>query len=531
MKSDQLKTLVEYIDHQSKKAEDTLIEDFKRELEQIQLKEGPEGPRGYEGRDGLNGQNGINGKDGTNGQHGESGIIGEQGPMGLQGLVGEQGPPGAAFGYNDFDSDQLNALTGPRGLQGLPGAQGSKGENGDFGPIGSQGVPGTKGDPGPQGVKGDALQWSELTNRQRASLKGDDGSKGSRGEKGDKGEVGPMPKHRWVDGSHIQFQKTNTYRDDWGPKIDILGPQGLKGEPGPDGPKGDQGIIGKTGAKGKDGKHGKDFEKKTLDKAIAEIEKEHQKKIRILRAELQKLFDEKTTDLDLKWLQSRGGHLEMVVPIGAVDGDIGPGEAIIQNIKAKAGFRSGVPVFVDTPVRNIARKAPDAYDTNNVVFAAQANTQLHLADGLIRPRPSSRGGARNGTSYELIREGIVVIDPSVITDGNGQLYPGEYYYLDNTCQGGITSNQPRFGIAQFIGQAINTTEMYVKFNIDPFVVGANDLTLIDRNIPASRFGAAGDYQGATIYNGDTLIYICIKDWNEDDQSEIIWIRHTIDNAW
>lgn len=39
----------------------------------------------------------------------------------IKGPKGDPGPQGKSFTYNDFTSDQLNALKGPQGIQGPPG--------------------------------------------------------------------------------------------------------------------------------------------------------------------------------------------------------------------------------------------------------------------------------------------------------------------------------------------------------------------------------------------------------------------------
>ena len=64
---------------------------------------------------------------------------------GVEYFKGERGPKGAAFTYEDFTPEQLNALKGP------------------------QGEPGQKGD------KGDAFTYADFTQEQLEALKGQDG--------------------------------------------------------------------------------------------------------------------------------------------------------------------------------------------------------------------------------------------------------------------------------------------------------------------------------------------------------------------
>lgn len=52
---------------------------------------------------------------GIPGPRGKEGPKGEQGIQGPQGLPGIQGIQGKAFTYNDFTSEQLEALRGPQG--------------------------------------------------------------------------------------------------------------------------------------------------------------------------------------------------------------------------------------------------------------------------------------------------------------------------------------------------------------------------------------------------------------------------------
>lgn len=138
--------------------------------------QGPEGPQGETGATGPRGPQGETGPEGPQGEVGPQGETGPQGPVGPQGEVGPQGP------------------------------QGPQGETGPEGPQGPQGEKGADG----------TMSFEDLTDEQKASLKGDTGETGPQGEKGDTGDTGPE------------------------------GPQGEKGDTGPEGPQGPQGEAGIT---------------------------------------------------------------------------------------------------------------------------------------------------------------------------------------------------------------------------------------------------------------------------------------------
>ena len=60
---------------------------------------------------------------------------------GPKGDTGDIGPKGDAFKYEDFTEEQLKALTGPQGpegLQGPPGLKGDTGERGEKGEVGTK---------------------------------------------------------------------------------------------------------------------------------------------------------------------------------------------------------------------------------------------------------------------------------------------------------------------------------------------------------------------------------------------------------
>lgn len=129
-----------------------------------------------------------------------------------------KGDKGDAFTYDDFTTEQLAALQGPRGETGLRGPQGERGEKGDTGETGAQGPIGLTGPKGDKGEKGD---------------QGEVGPQGIQGEQGVQGERGPVGPQGEQGIQGIQGPK--------GDKGD-RGPQGMQGETGPQGPKGDTGL-------------------------------------------------------------------------------------------------------------------------------------------------------------------------------------------------------------------------------------------------------------------------------------------------
>ena len=130
------------------------------------------------------------------------------------------------------------------GIELTPGPQGPKGDKGDKGDTGATGAQGIQGPVGPKGDKGDrgeigpqgpagkdgTMSFEDLTEEQKASLKGDVGPQGPKGDKGDKGDPGA--------------------------DSIVPGPQGPKGDTGAQGPKGDKGDKGDTGAQGPQGEVG-----------------------------------------------------------------------------------------------------------------------------------------------------------------------------------------------------------------------------------------------------------------------------------
>lgn len=75
---------------------------------------------------------------------------------------------------------EMTGLIGPQGIQGPVGPQGATG------PQGPQGIPGPQGEKGADGV----VSFEELTEEQKASLKGEPGEPGPAGPQGPQGEAG-----------------------------------------------------------------------------------------------------------------------------------------------------------------------------------------------------------------------------------------------------------------------------------------------------------------------------------------------------
>lgn len=113
---------------------------------------------------------GPKGDTGEQGPKGEQGIQGEQG---VQGVQGEKGDTGAAFTYDMFTPEQLEALRGPKGDTGEQGPKGDKGDQGEPGPAGADGKDGA------------AFTYDMFTEEQLEALRGPKGDKGDQGEKGD----------------------------------------------------------------------------------------------------------------------------------------------------------------------------------------------------------------------------------------------------------------------------------------------------------------------------------------------------------
>lgn len=134
------------------------------------------------------------------------GETGPQGPAGHDGEQGPTGPTGPAMTWDDLTPEQkaeLKGETGPTGPTGATGADGAsaydiwleQGHTGtieDFlnsleGPQGPQGETGEQGPVGPTGATGPALTFDDLTEEQKAELKGETGPQGPTGPTGPAG--------------------------------------------------------------------------------------------------------------------------------------------------------------------------------------------------------------------------------------------------------------------------------------------------------------------------------------------------------
>ena len=113
---------------------------------EIEVLEGPQGPKGDTGPQGPKGDTGPQGSKGDKGATGATGPQGPKGDTGPQGPKGDTGPQGAK------GDKGATGATGPQGPKGDTGPQGPKG---DTGPQGSKGDKGATGATGPQGPKGD----------------------------------------------------------------------------------------------------------------------------------------------------------------------------------------------------------------------------------------------------------------------------------------------------------------------------------------------------------------------------------------
>lgn len=159
-----------------------------------------------------------------------------------------KGDKGDAFTYDDFTTEQLAALQGPKGDTGDVGPQGERGEKGDRGEQGIQGIQGPRGETGLRGPQGERGEKGDTGETGAQGPTGLTGPKGDKGEKGDQGEVGPqgIQGEQGVQGERgpVGPQGEQGIQGIQGPKGDKgdRGPQGMQGETGPQGPKGDTGL-------------------------------------------------------------------------------------------------------------------------------------------------------------------------------------------------------------------------------------------------------------------------------------------------
>lgn len=177
----------------------------------------------------LRGEKGTPGERGPQGYPGVQGERGSKGDTGATGPKGDKGDKGDAFVYSDFTEEQLASLKGEKGD---PGPQGETGPQGDTGPQGP------KGDTGEQGPKGDKGDAGERGPQGYPGVQGERGLKGDTGAQGPQGETGPQ-------GEKGDKGEAFTYADFTEEQLASLkGERGDPGETGPQGPKGDKGDTG-----------------------------------------------------------------------------------------------------------------------------------------------------------------------------------------------------------------------------------------------------------------------------------------------
>jgi hypothetical protein len=126
------------------------------------------GPPGANGKDGFNGVDGTNGKNGTNGTNGTNGRDGIDGKSAYE----------LAKEYNS----NVGTI-----LEWLASLKGADGKNGINGRDGINGKDGRNGVDGRDGIDGKSLTWSDLTEAEKHSLKGENGAGVKTG--GTKGQV------------------------------------------------------------------------------------------------------------------------------------------------------------------------------------------------------------------------------------------------------------------------------------------------------------------------------------------------------
>lgn len=135
------------------------------------------GPPGANGKDGFNGVDGKDGKDGTNGTNGKDGTNGTNGTNGRDGIDGK-----SAYELAKEYNSNVGTI-----LEWLASLKGADGKNGTNGRDGINGINGRNGVDGRDGIDGKSLTWSDLTEAEKHSLKGENGAGVKTG--GTKGQV------------------------------------------------------------------------------------------------------------------------------------------------------------------------------------------------------------------------------------------------------------------------------------------------------------------------------------------------------
>lgn len=193
------------------------------DLKAIELKPGPQGPRGEPGKDGVTphidsttGDWFIGNQDtgaqaqGPAGKNGRDGVDGQPGKDGQNGITPHIDT--ATGNWFVGSTDTGIKAQGPQGIQGIPGKDGRNGINGKDGDRGPQGIPGEQGEPGVPGTNGK------------------DGIDGKDGQPGRDGTDGKSAYQIWLDNGHS------------GTETDFLNSlKGAKGDPGQNGTNGQDG--------------------------------------------------------------------------------------------------------------------------------------------------------------------------------------------------------------------------------------------------------------------------------------------------
>ena len=479
---------------------------------------GPIGEAGTDGRSFVSAsiyENCLYLYDDTGQQHALGNVRGPQGP------TGEQGPKGDRLTWHDLSEAQINELRGPQGDVGQKGDPGSFpkfqvipeefkirwqvsedienpwGEWLDL-PQGPQGI---------QGDKGERFMYEDFRPEHLAELVGPQGEKGDKGDKGKDSHPGTVASILKMD---EQFMAE---------AVGPMGPRGAKGEKGDKGDKGDP---------------GKDADAKPIEKKLETFKKkvieDHTKLNTKVDRSVEKLRGEMTQRIsDVRFTRLN----ELLIPTAAhaVAGDDATTNEIFQEVEFNEvdnwdEIVSGSPIYIDNTIKASIRG--DTYDPDNYLIYASAEHISQIADGFITK------AQQRGRAY-IYRLGVVTIDPKVIADGP-ELVPGEYYYLAHPfpgiTNGQITFNKPTYGIAQQVGQAISSTQLFVNTTTEPAILNRTNTQIQGRNgatlqAPTTPMGVEGDTFGDVIWDKDYIYYCTL---NYDGVSKI-WRRVASESNW
>lgn len=241
---------------------------------------------------------------------------------------GPAGKDGKDFKYEDFTSEQLEALRGPQGLPGEAGKDGAAGKDftyEDFTAEQLLALKGEKGEPfkyedftesqleslkGPQGEPGKAFTYEDFTAEQLEALKGKDGQNGVDGVDGKDGENGQSAYELW-----LALGNTGT-------KADFI--NSLKGQ---DGEKGDH---GKDGLDGKDGL--------TTAIKVGEITYTHENGIITLPQYIEEIPDEYITEEELNnkgYISDISGKQDTIEDLEEIRANAALGKTALQEVPAE----------------------------------------------------------------------------------------------------------------------------------------------------------------------------------------------------